>query len=103
MQRNEILRQLKALKPRYEKEGFIIMGLFGSRARDEADESSDIDLLIETTDDFLARYRGFQAFVKFDEIKEELRKIFHADIDFVDRQGLLQRGNDYILKKTLYV
>lgn len=103
MTKNEILQTLKELKPKYEAEGFEILGLFGSYARDEATESSDIDILIDTKKEFLDKYRGFQAFAKFDDIKEELKAVLHKEIDFVDRQGLLQRGNEYIINKAIYV
>lgn len=103
MTKNEILQTLKELKPKYEAEGFEILGLFGSYARDEATESSDIDILIDTKQEFLDKYRGFQAFAKFDDIKEELKAVLHKEIDFVDRQGLLQRGSEYIINKAIYV
>ncbi len=103
MTKNEILQTLKELKPKYEAEGFEILGLFGSYARDEATESSDIDILIDTKQEFLDKYRGFHAFAKFDDIKEELKAVLHKEIDFVDRQGLLQRGNEYIINKAIYV
>ncbi len=103
MTKENILQTLKELKPKYEAEGFEILGLFGSYARDEATESSDINILIETKKEFLDKYRGFRAFAKFDDIKEELKAVLHKEIDFVDRQGLLQRGNDYIINKAIYV
>lgn len=103
MTKEEILSTLKTLKPKYAKEGFVIMGLFGSHARGEATEKSDIDILIETRPEFLEKYRGFRAFARLDDIKEELRSVFHSEIDFVDRQGLVQHKNDYILKKAIYV
>jgi hypothetical protein len=103
MDKEFILSKLRELKPKYEAEGFVILGLFGSYSRDEQTEGSDIDILIDTKKEFLDRYVGFRAFSKFDEIKNEMRSIFHREIDFVDRQGLLQRGNDYILSKAIYV
>ena len=103
MTKEEILQILKELKPKYEAEGFEILGLFGSYARDEATESSDIDILIDTKKEFLDKYRGIQAFEKFDDIKEELKAVLHKEIDFVDRQGLLQRGNEYIVNRAIYV
>ena len=103
MTKEEILQILKELKPKYEAEGFEILGLFGSYARGEATESSDVDILIDTKKEFLDKYRGFQAFAKFDDIKEELKAVLHKEIDFVDRQGLLQRGNEYIVNRAIYV
>ncbi len=103
MKKEEIIKKLQTLKPLYEQEGFIILGLFGSYARDEASENSDIDILIDTKQEFLDKYRGFRAFTRFDEIKDELKQAFKADIDFVDKQGLLQRNNKYILDRAIYV
>lgn len=103
MNKEEILKTLKELRSKYEADGFLILGLFGSYARGEETEASDIDILIETKPEFLERYRGFHAFSKFDDIKGELKTALHKEIDFVDKQGLLQRGNDYILKKAIYV
>ncbi len=103
MNKEEILKTLKELRPKYEVDGFLILGLFASYAMGEATETSDIDILIETKPEFLERHRGFHAFSKLDDIKSELKIALHKEIDFVDRQGLLQRGNDYILKKAIYV
>ncbi len=103
MTKENILQTLRELKPKYEAEGFLMLWLFGSYARDEATESSDIDILIDTKKEFLDKYRGFQAFAKFDAIKEELKAVLYKEIDFVDRQRLLQRGNEYIINKAIYV
>ncbi|MFZ2968768.1 MAG: nucleotidyltransferase domain-containing protein [Sulfuricurvum sp.] len=48
-----ILEYLRSIKPSHEKEGIVIHGIFGSFARDEASENSDIDVLIETTPRFV--------------------------------------------------
>jgi predicted nucleotidyltransferase len=42
--------------------------------KDEAKEDSDIDILIETTPEFLQINKGFSAFVKLDEIKSKLKE-----------------------------
>ena len=54
------------------KDGFLILGIFGSYARDENTPSSDVDILYDTDVDFFKRYGGFGSFVKLDEIKESL-------------------------------
>ena len=48
MDKNEILSKLKEIKPIYEKEGLIILGLFGSYAKESAKQDSDIDVYVET-------------------------------------------------------
>lgn len=103
MDKHTILETLHKLKPLYAEEGLLLLGLFGSYARDEANELSDIDILIETTPLFLKKYRGFKAFSKLDSLKEELEAVLHKNVDFVDKTGLLQHNNAYILEKTLYV
>ena len=81
----------------------MLLGIFGSYARGEESETSDIDILIETTPEFLKTYKGFKAFAKLDEIKHELEHVFEKEIDLVDKVGLTQHNNTYILENTLYV
>ncbi len=48
MDKSEVIKKLKALKPRLEKEyGLTTLALFGSYSRDEQTTESDIDLLID--------------------------------------------------------
>jgi len=103
MNKQIILETLSKIKPLYAKDGLLLLGLFGSYARDEAGETSDIDILIETTPLFLEKYRGFKAFSKLDSLKNDLRILFDKEIDLVDKTGLLQHNNEYILGRTLYV
>jgi len=103
LSKNNLLLKLKELKPTFQKSEVRLLGLFGSYSRDEANENSDIDILIETTPEFLTKYQGFKAHLKLDELKELLRETFNKEIDFVDKQGLLQHNNTYILDKALYV
>lgn len=98
-----ILKKLKDINPIIEKDGIKLLGLFGSYSRDEATEESDIDILIETTPEFLQKYKGLRAFIKLEELKINLEDIFHKNVDIVDKKGLLQRNNTYILNKALYV
>lgn len=45
LQKSEILSKLKELKPTYEEEGLILLGLFGSYAKDSQNNFSDIDIV----------------------------------------------------------
>ena len=45
--REDLLAELRALKPAFEREGVTRMILFGSRARRDNRPDSDIDLMIE--------------------------------------------------------
>ena len=59
MTKTEIVSVLQELKPRYTKEGFVILGLFGSYAKDEATSSSDVDILYDLDEGlYLQKYKG---------------------------------------------
>jgi len=76
-----ILDQLKELKNRYLKEGFVILGIFGSYARGEADETSDIDILYDLEKSFVNTNGGFGGFARLAEIREELAQSLGKHVD----------------------
>ncbi len=70
----------------HEKYGLIKIGLFGSYAKDMADEHSDIDLAIVTEKkDFFLR----------DDLKDFLEKKFNLPVDI----GYLDSFRDFYKKK----
>ena len=83
--KNSILSKLKELKPTYEKEGLILLGLFGSYAKDTQTQFSDIDVAYKLDyDKFSLRYKGgFAKILRIEDIKKELQVIFHKSIDLV--------------------
>jgi len=93
--KNSILSTLKKLKPVYEKEGLILLGLFGSYARDTQTKFSDIDIAYKIDyDKFSSKYKdGFSKILRIDEIKKELQEIFHTRVDLVpDSNKSILRG-----------
>ena len=105
MTKEEIIDKLISLKPKLEKEGFIIDGIFGSYARDDYNDNSDIDILYSLKDPhkFTQLNGGFGAFTKIREIKDFLINEFHQDVDFVDKSSLSHTGEIYILEELVYV
>lgn len=101
-QKSEILDKLKDLKKVYQKEGFIIEGLFGSYSRDEADENSDIDILVQATPEFASKY-GFQAISRIKQIQDELSSIFKVPVDIADSSGMGETGKKFIIDRAIYV
>lgn len=97
MDHQSIVAYLKQIKPYYEKKGFIIEGLFGSYARDEATPESDIDILIEikknTTD----------IYTKKKSLKEDLEKYFHKKVDLARKKYLTPLAKDAIKDDLIYV
>jgi predicted nucleotidyltransferase len=45
--REQLLAELRALRPQFEREGVVGMSLFGSRARGDNGPESDIDIVVE--------------------------------------------------------
>lgn len=99
MKKEEILNKLKELKPIYQQEGLEIVGLFGSYAKDNQTEYSDIDIAYKLNyEEFSKKYvGGFSKLLRIDSIKDELKSIFKKEIDFVPD------SNKKILKDIIYV
>ncbi len=94
-----IKQKLQYEKKHYAKEGFCILGVFGSYARDEETKESDIDILYELDSRFIENHLGFSAFSRLSAIKEELKDSFGVDIDIAAKSGLSKMGKKYILKE----
>jgi predicted nucleotidyltransferase len=100
--RSTILSKLKDIQPAFEKEGFLIKALFGSYSRNDANENSDIDILVEATPQFATKY-GFQAINRIKEIQLEISNIFGVPVDLADSTGMGITGRKFILDRAIYV
>jgi predicted nucleotidyltransferase len=79
----EIFKAIRAINEEYEKEGFRIVGVFGSYARDEADLFSDIDMAYRID---VATFHPGDAFAKLEaieRIRERLQKSLRRRVDLV--------------------
>lgn len=104
MTKTEVLLALKNIKPKYEQEGFVILGLFGSYAKDKATSGSDVDILYDLNESvYLQKYKGFRAVSRLADIKDELKSALHTGVDIADVQALGKVGKKYILSETVYV
>jgi hypothetical protein len=75
---------LKKLKEYYLKDGIEIVGIFGSFARMENDEFSDIDIAYRLKPLFFEKYKdGFSQIIKIDDVKKELQQKLKRKVDFV--------------------
>lgn len=102
MKKESILQYLTNIKAKYQDEGFLIKALFGSYSRDEADASSDVDILVEATPEFANRY-GFESFARIKEIQTELSNALGLRVDLADSTGMGKTGKKFIIDRAIYV
>ncbi|MFO7810398.1 MAG: nucleotidyltransferase domain-containing protein [Candidatus Delongbacteria bacterium] len=101
---NKIIHdKIKTLKSKYEPEGFIIIGIFGSFVRNEETDKSDIDILYEINDTFLNKYIGWDSFLRLEEIKSEISKELNHKIDIADKSALNRVARKYIIPEVVNV
>jgi predicted nucleotidyltransferase len=85
--KDTILQELRIIKPKLEKlYGVTRIGVFGSVARNEADQNSDIDIVVEMTPDLFKRAA----------LKVELEALLDHDVDVVRYQ---RRMNNQLRKR----
>lgn len=96
-----VQKNISNLKEKYLYEGFIIQGIFGSYARGEENENSDIDILYNLNLNF--KDKGFKKIYKLNLIKESLQKDLGKQVDIVNQDFLGEIGKRYILKDVIYV
>ena len=99
----QLIKKIKYMKRKYEPEGFIILGVFGSYSRSEQTKESDIDILFEMNSDFMQKYSGWDAYARIEYIKDEMYKLTGQFVDLADKNGLNRIGKKYILPEVVYV
>jgi predicted nucleotidyltransferase len=93
----EVKEQLQTLKPTLKKRfGVETIDIFGSYARNQANEKSDIDLLVTycTTD-----YSYFTII----SLKNYLRRKLRVKVDVVSKEFLNKHIKDAVLKEAIPV
>jgi uncharacterized protein len=96
MQRRQILDILHSLQEDlHARFGVKSLSLYGSAARDQATEASDIDLLVE-----FDRPTGFFGLI---ELQEHLEKILGRKVDLGTPGSLKPRIRDRVLAEAIHV
>ena len=93
MSRDEIIETLSDCREQLRKFGVRRIGVFGSAARGDATEHSDLDFLVE-----LER-KTFDAYM---DLKFFLEELFGRSVDLVLADGIKPRLRKTILKETVY-
>lgn len=97
MTKTEVLGYLKAHKTELkERFGVIKIGLFGSFARDEQREDSDIDLAIEIE-------KERKSLKNFFGLQRELEAQFGKRVDLGMENALKPIVKEYVQKEIIYV
>ncbi len=93
--REEILKILRSEAPYLKQEfGLARAGLFGSWARQEQTEKSDIDILVE--------FERPVGFFKFLELEDYLSNILGVKVDLVTPDALKPLIENKIIQETIY-
>jgi len=92
-----VIKKLKKIKNHLRKEyGIEKIGLFGSLVRNEQNESSDIDLLIEIQAEMLS-------LIKYMKLKFFLEDVLGRKVDLVLNRAIKPRLRERILREVIYV
>ncbi|MBP1909622.1 nucleotidyltransferase family protein [Methanolobus bombayensis] len=78
-----------------ERFGLKKLGIFGSFARGEALDKSDVDVLVEFSE-------GKKTFDNFMEIKFYLEEHFEREVDLVIETAIKPKLKDYIMREAVY-
>ena len=71
------------------------LGIFGSYAREEQTENSDVDVLID--------YQKAPTLIMLVELREYLSDLVNMKVDVVTKKGLKPRIRERVLSEVVYV
>jgi predicted nucleotidyltransferase len=91
--RTQVLEALEGRVPALRRLGVRRLGLFGSVARDEASEVSDLDFIVELDEKTFDRYM---------ELKLYLEELFGCQVDLVFADSIKPRLRSTILDEAVY-
>ena len=95
MRSDEIIRRIRDHRTRLDKLGVASLALFGSAARNEARENSDIDLLV--------RFEGTATFDRYMDLKLFLVDLLGRPVDLVTQRALRDEVRPHIERDLLLV
>jgi len=92
---DEIRDELREMKPSLRgRYGVTEIGVFGSYVREEQDEDSDIDIVVEFEDPI--------GLIDFLRLENELADHFEADVDLVTKKSLRPQVEPRVLNEVEY-
>ena len=95
MSRDEVLRILAEHKTEIQEMGVKSIAIFGSTARGEAREDSDVDVLVEFSSQ--ATFDGYM------DLKAYIESLLNRSVDLVTHRALKPRVKQVVEKEAVYV
>ena len=92
-----IVENKDAIKQTCAKHGATAVRVFGSCARDDYDEKSDIDVLVQLSADL----RPFEWAGRLGDLENDLKQLLGVDVDVVDEASLKGRTRERVLKEAV--
>lgn len=92
--KDKIQSHRSELQQRYQAER---IGVFGSHIRGEAREDSDVDVLVEFSDQATLSLFGFI------ELEHDLENLLGKEVDLVSKPALKPRIGEQILQEVVYI
>lgn len=102
MTKDKILQELKLLKPKYAQNGIMILGLFGSYAKNNASITSDIDVAIKLQDNYLKTHDVWAYFNDINSLKADIYLKLGLPCDILDMDSSSQIVHQ-IQREVIYV
>jgi hypothetical protein len=92
-----IVEKKQAIKQTCLKYGATAVRVFGSCARNDYDEQSDIDVLVRLPKELT----GIKYFARLADLENELKNVLGVDVDVVDEASLKGKSRDRVLKEAV--
>jgi uncharacterized protein len=89
------LTTFREREPDLRKRGVLHIGVFGSVARGDYDDESDVDVIVQVD------YQVFRDLVGLLELKDEFSQAFSRPVDVVSMGGLKSPKHDHIRKEMV--
>ncbi len=94
--KDQILKMILNNKNIIRDFGVSKIGLFGSFVRNEQNEESDIDLIVQFE-------QGKKSYIKFINLSDYLEKLFNKKVDLLTEKGISPYMKSRIEKEAVYV
>ena len=95
MDRDEILRTLEEHRDEIGRFGVTSLRLFGSVARNEASDESDVDVLVD--------FEASPSFSTYMKLRIFLEDLLGAKVDLITARGLRNRVRPYVEREAIRV